>query len=59
MGSRSTRGTGILPFLLRAVEGVAGCLDVRVGEIVMDKSAGFIFAVQLLPAQLVTVWEWA
>jgi hypothetical protein len=36
---------GILPFLLSAAEGVAGTLVVRVGEIVMDKSAGFIFAV--------------
>lgn len=43
---------GILPFLLSAVEGVVRALVVRVGEIVMDKSAGFMFAVELLPGQL-------
>jgi len=43
---------GILPFLLSAVEGVASALVVKVGEMVMDKSAGFIFADELLPGQL-------
>ena len=46
---------GNLPFLLSAVEGVASALVVRVGEIVMDRSAGFMFADELLPGQLFNV----
>lgn len=50
---------GIFPFLLSAVEGVARALVVRVGEMVMDKSAGFMFADELLPGQLLGVYEGA
>jgi len=50
---------GILPFLLRAVEGVDNALVVRVGEMVMDRSAGFMFTDELLPRQLVNVYEGA
>jgi hypothetical protein len=38
---------------------VARALVVRVGEIVMDKSAGFIFASELLARQLFNVYEGA
>lgn len=44
--SRSTRGTGILPFLLSAEEGVIGVLVVRVGEIVIERSAGFMMGIE-------------
>ena len=46
---------GILPFLLSAVEGVVRALVVRVGEMVMDRSAGFMIADESLPGQLVNV----
>ena len=46
---------GILPFLLSAEDGVVSALVVRVGEMVMDKSAGFMFADELLPRQLFNV----
>ena len=44
-----------MPFLLSAVAGVAGVFVVKVGEIVIDRSAGFIVANQALPAQLFSV----
>ncbi len=40
MGSRSARGTGVLPFLL--MDGAANGLLARDGEILRVKSAGFM-----------------
>jgi len=37
---------GILPFLLSTDEGVVGVLVVRVGEIAMERSAGFMLGEQ-------------
>lgn len=37
---------GNLPFLLRTEDGVIGVLVVRVGEIAMDRSAGFMLGDQ-------------